>query len=142
VFYKGQKVRLVNNEGMSWPDGTIFEVYYVSSTDELIICLYDNEYVSIHPARLEAISAPATDPRHDYYPVEELDPINSPSHYCPPGLPETKDRMRQFLGDDKYRGYCEGNILKYLDRYQRKGKAAEDLKKIARYAEMLQELYV
>ena len=36
-------------------------------------------------------------------------------------------------------GFCEGNIVKYISRYQDKG-GAEDLDKVIHYAQMLKEL--
>lgn len=63
-------------------------------------------------------------------PPESSDPVNSPSHYRVPGLPECIEVI-EALGLD----YHLGNALKYIWRAGRKdpAKEAEDLRKAAFY---------
>ena len=37
-------------------------------------------------------------------------------------------------------GWCEGNIIKYTTRHNKKGKGREDILKVIHYAQMLLEL--
>lgn len=55
------------------------------------------------------------------------DNINHPEHYC--GKIETIDYIRDKLDDTAYRGYCLGNVIKYISRYDKKGEPLQDLKK-------------
>lgn len=45
-----------------------------------------------------------------------------------------------YIADKGYmEGFCLGNIIKYVTRCQHKGTMMEDLAKIRRYAEMLED---
>lgn len=57
------------------------------------------------------------------------DNIYNPKHYDLEGLNIASiDVIKSVLGNDRFRGFCRGNALKYLIRADRKGNA-EDLKK-------------
>lgn len=59
--------------------------------------------------------------------------VHSPAHYTAGGI-ETIDYIRAKLGEDGFRAYCLGNVLKYVSRYQHKN-GEEDLKKALKYME-------
>lgn len=59
------------------------------------------------------------------------DNVNSPAHYM--GEIETIDFIRDKLTPDQFEGYCIGNAVKYLSRYQKKGAPLEDLQKAQVY---------
>lgn len=59
------------------------------------------------------------------------DNVNHPAHYC--GAIETIDFIRDKLRQDQFVGYCLGNVLKYISRYDKKGSPVEDLEKAAVY---------
>lgn len=59
------------------------------------------------------------------------DNINHPAHYC--GDIETIDFIRDKLDDKAYRGYCLGNVIKYISRYDKKGDEYENLAKAEVY---------
>jgi hypothetical protein len=61
----------------------------------------------------------------------EVDPVNSPPHYQ--GGIECIEYIRQVLGEDGFRAYCLGNVIKYTHRHEYKGKPVEDLKKAQYY---------
>lgn len=62
-----------------------------------------------------------------------MDNVNSPKHYALEGLDiEAIDVIRSVLGPDKFRGYCRGNVIKYLLRAEHKN-GLEDLKKARVY---------
>ena len=58
------------------------------------------------------------------------DAVNHPSHYC--GKIETIDFIEDKLGAG-FVPYCLGNVIKYISRYDKKGRPEEDLKKAAVY---------
>ena len=58
------------------------------------------------------------------------DAVKHPSHYC--GGIETIDYIKDKLGWG-FIPYCLGNVIKYVSRYDKKGKPLEDLQKAATY---------
>ncbi len=60
----------------------------------------------------------------------EKDNVNHPTHYC--GNIETIDFIEDKLGAG-FVPYCLGNVIKYVSRYDKKGKPQEDLQKAAVY---------
>lgn len=61
--------------------------------------------------------------------MENIDMVNSPSHYKLDGLDiESVDVIKSLLGKDRFAGWCWGNSLKYLMRWKKKN-GLEDLKK-------------
>ena len=69
-------------------------------------------------------------------PVEEKqsNPVNRPAHYNQGGI-ECIDAIRAALGDDGFRAYCLGNVIKYSWRHAHKN-GAQDRQKCAWYARM------
>lgn len=63
--------------------------------------------------------------------------IHSPDHYTAGGI-EVIDYIRAKLTPEQYEGYLAGNIIKYISRYQHKGKD-KDLKKADVYLKWLIE---
>jgi hypothetical protein len=64
--------------------------------------------------------------------VEAVDMVNDPSHYKSGGI-EAIEGIEASMGPEAYAGYLKGNIMKYMWRYERKGKPIEDLKKARWY---------
>ena len=62
------------------------------------------------------------------------DMVNSPPHYTDGGI-ETIDFIKAKLSDEGYRGYLQGNLLKYASRIGKKGE--DDAGKAAWYADRL-----
>lgn len=62
---------------------------------------------------------------------ERIDLVNSPSHYTQ-GKIEVIDYIRDKLTKEQFVGYCIGNVLKYVSRYQLKG-GKQDLEKAEVY---------
>ena len=70
--------------------------------------------------------------------LPELDDVNYPSHYKLDGLNiESIDVLRAVLGDEGFREFCLGNILKYGIRCKKKGMYEKDIRKIKRYSEFI-----
>ncbi len=65
------------------------------------------------------------------------DPIN-PNHYKD-GEIECIDAMEASMTPEAFAGYCKGNVIKYVCRYDKKN-GIQDLKKIIHYCELQIEL--
>lgn len=64
--------------------------------------------------------------------IEEMDMVNSPSHYKLDGLDiESKDVIKATYGPKGYIYWACGNAMKYLFRWEKKN-GLEDLKKLGR----------
>ena len=59
---------------------------------------------------------------------EHYDTVTHPAHYTS-GTIETIDYIRDKLTCEQFIGYCIGNAMKYISRFDKKGKPIEDLKK-------------
>ena len=71
---------------------------------------------------------------------EEEDVVNNPSHYNT-GSIECIEAIEESMTPEAYRGYLKGNCMKYLWRYDYKGKPVEDLEKAQWYlAKLLKEV--
>jgi hypothetical protein len=69
----------------------------------------------------------------EYQAVKDV--VNNPSHYTQGGI-ECIDAIRAALTDEEFRGYCKGNILKYVWRERHKG-GTQDIQKAKTYANFL-----
>ena len=58
----------------------------------------------------------------------DVDVVNSPPHYKAGGI-EAIEGIEASMGPEAFAGYAKGSCLKYLWRYEKKGKPLEDLKK-------------
>ena len=65
-----------------------------------------------------------------------VDVVNSPPHYKTGGI-EAIEGIEASMPPEAYAGYLKGNIMKYMWRYERKGKPIEDLKKARWYLDRL-----
>jgi len=64
------------------------------------------------------------------------DPVEQPDHYNK-GAIEAIEAIKASMPDNEFHGYLKGNALKYLWRYDYKGKPVEDLRKCKWYIERL-----
>lgn len=62
---------------------------------------------------------------------EVSDAVNKPNHYAS-GKYEVIDYIEDKLSSEQYEGYCMGNVIKYVSRYQLKN-GTEDLEKAKVY---------
>jgi hypothetical protein len=58
-------------------------------------------------------------------------PVHNPSHYNNGGI-EAIEGIEASMSPEAYRGFCKGNVLKYVWRYEKKG-GLEDLQKAKWY---------
>ena len=68
----------------------------------------------------------------------KLDNVNHPSHYNK-GAMECLDVIKACLTNSEFKGFLEGNVIKYMYRKGDKGDALEDLNKACWYAKKLME---
>lgn len=66
------------------------------------------------------------------------DNVNHPSHYTDKHI-EVIDYIKDTLSDEQYKGYCRGNVIKYISRYDKKN-GLEDLLKARVYLDWLIEV--
>jgi hypothetical protein len=91
--------------------------------------MYGNDFMRYKEIR-DALNADAVDG------VDGVDVVNSPPHYKTGGI-EAIEGIEASMGPEAFAGYLKGNIMKYMWRYERKGKPIEDLKKARWYLDRL-----
>ena len=67
--------------------------------------------------------------------MSDKDMVNSPEHYNFAGV-ECIDAIRAATGEEGFQYYLQGNIMKYLWRFDYKDKPIEDLQKAKWYLEL------
>jgi hypothetical protein len=67
---------------------------------------------------------------------EEQDVVNNPEHYNTGNI-ECIDAIEESMSSVAFKGYLKGNCMKYLWRYDYKGKQVEDLEKAGWYLRRL-----
>jgi len=70
---------------------------------------------------------------------EEQDVVNNPDHYNTGNI-ECIDAIEESMSSVAFKGYLKGNCLKYLWRYDYKGKQVEDLQKAGWYLNKLTDM--
>jgi hypothetical protein len=68
--------------------------------------------------------------------TKQVDPVEQPDHYNK-GSIEAIEAIKASMPEHEFNGYLKGNALKYLWRYDYKGKPVEDLRKCRWYIERL-----
>jgi hypothetical protein len=67
------------------------------------------------------------------------DEVNSPHHYNT-GKIECIEAIEESMTPESFKGYLKGNCMKYLWRYDYKGKQVQDLQKAGWYLNKLTEI--
>jgi len=67
---------------------------------------------------------------------KQADPVEQPDHYNK-GSIEAIEAIKASMPEQEFKGYLKGNALKYLWRYDYKGKPVEDLRKCRWYVDRL-----
>lgn len=69
------------------------------------------------------------------------DNVNSPAHYRQGGI-ECIEAIKASMSEEGFKDYLKGNVMKYIWRYEHKGRAIEDIEKAMWYLNRLKdELY-
>lgn len=66
-----------------------------------------------------------------------VDNVYAPAHYTKNEDIECIEAIKAALGTEKFRGYCQGNVIKYVWRADHKNNTLEDLKKSRWYLDRL-----
>jgi len=72
----------------------------------------------------------------EYPSIPDPDPVNNPQHYNTGNI-ECIEAIQESMSSEAFKGYLKGNTMKYLWRYDYKGKASEDLEKAGWYLNRL-----
>lgn len=70
----------------------------------------------------------------------DIDMVNHPPHYTGGGV-ECIDAIRASMSDEAFEGFLKGQVMKYIWRYEKKRKPAEDLGKAEWYLQRLISLW-
>ena len=70
----------------------------------------------------------------------EFDDVNKPAHYNQGNI-ECIEALESVLGPEGFKGYLQGNAIKYLWRHGYKGKPLQDLEKAMWYIQRLMRMY-
>lgn len=62
--------------------------------------------------------------------------VEHPAHYTSGGI-ECIDAIKASMSEEEFKGFLKGNVLKYLWRYELKGKPLQDLEKAEWYLKKL-----
>ncbi|OBX73754.1 hypothetical protein A9308_00660 [Moraxella atlantae] len=73
----------------------------------------------------------------DFEGLGEHDNVNNPAHYTA-GAIECIDAIRAALTEEEFRGFCKGNIIKYVWRERLKG-GDESIEKATWYGKQIIE---
>ena len=69
--------------------------------------------------------------------IKKNNPVTRPSHYTSGGL-EVKIILKKKLTPEEFKGFCKGNVLKYVLRAEYKN-GVEDYKKAMQYLKWIIE---
>ena len=69
--------------------------------------------------------------------IKNNNPVTRPSHYTSGGL-EVKTILKKKLTPEEFKGFCKGNVLKYVLRAEYKN-GVEDYKKAMQYLKWIIE---
>ena len=95
------------------------------------------------PAEEEAaeISLDGCTTELDWDEEDEEDMVGAPKHYNTGNI-ECIEAIEESMSSVAYKGYLKGNAMKYLWRYDYKGKSVEDLQKAGWYLNKLTEMVI
>lgn len=127
----------LEGKGILWNDGTMptDENCWQVREEETAIRLHNDEIITHGSLIASKIEYP--DIAIQKYKAKQSDVVNSPNHYKQ-GERETIENIRDTMSSEGFRGYCVGNVVKYLARYKFKN-GLEDVRKAKKYIEFLEE---
>lgn len=95
-----------------------------------------SEWQELAHSGLEAWAEPAEREAEEY---QEDDVVNNPEHYNTGNI-ECIEAIEESMSSVAFKGYLKGNAMKYLWRYDYKGKQVEDLRKCEWYLRKLRDM--
>ena len=99
------------------------------------------QHPAIEKTGLEAWMKAAHDEDADLWEDEEEDMVGAPKHYNSGNI-ECIEAIEESMSSVAFKGYLKGNCMKYLWRYDYKGKQVEDLQKAQWYLSKLTQVVV
>lgn len=108
------------------------KVITIANVGNAYYSVYENKYVWVDEM-LEPLPIAGTDPKTE---KAVDDPVEHPAHYTS-GEIECIDALKASMSGEQFLGFLKGNSMKYLWRYDKKGKAKEDLEKSRWYLDRL-----
>ena len=124
-------------------DESLMKVYLDAAQEEIYKEVKETEWWKQRMENLERVNKEEKEmskeelESHIFYEKEE-DVVNSPSHYNTGNI-ECIEAIEDSMSPAAFKGYLKGNCMKYLWRYDYKGKPVEDLKKASWYLSRLIE---
>lgn len=128
IFNVGDSVRVVGSP-YSNELGKIGKVKKIQKTQVLVVfpddssCWYEYDCIAHDEAEAEESG-------------EKKETVNHPSHYVQNGI-ECFEVIKAALGEEGFKRFCEGNMIKYAFRMHHKGQYLDDLKKVRFYADQI-----
>ena len=113
-------------------DESLMQVYIMAADEEALLDAYHASYV-LPPDKIayEDYEEEANQGFPNDY-ADEEDAVNNPIHYNT-GRIECIEAIEESMSAEAFAGYLKGNCMKYLWRYDYKGKPLEDLEKAQWY---------
>ena len=120
-------------------DESLMQVYINLAEEEVVISEEKKQYDSVWSK--DNIDDEWVNYGFEPYEFDEEDPVNSPDHYNTGNI-ECIDAIKESMSSIAFQGYLKGNCMKYLWRYDYKGKPVEDLQKAQWYLAKLLSVVV
>lgn len=126
-----ENIRWRTNEGLKSLDNLIQNID-LDKDDEAL-----KAFIDLKDAWFGGIKANVDDILNGNTDQTENIQVSHPSHYNR-GSIECIDALKSALGPEGYKGFCAGNVIKYVWRYQNKN-GVKDVQKAKNYLKYLQE---
>ena len=110
-------------------DESLMKTYLDAAQEEFNKEVKETEWWKQHIENLERVNK------------EEEDMVGAPRHYNTGNI-ECIEAIEEAMSSVAFKGYLKGNCMKYLWRYEYKGKQVEDLQKAAWYLQRLTTVVV
>jgi len=127
-------------------DESLMKVYLDAAQEEIYKEVKETEWWKQRMENIERVNKEEKEmskeelESHIFYEEEEEDMVGSPKHYNTGNI-ECIEAIEESMSSVAFKGYLKGNCMKYLWRYDYKGKQVEDLQKAQWYlAKLLQEV--
>jgi len=128
-------------------DESLMKVYLDAAQEEIYKEVKETEWWKQRMENIERVNKEEKEmskeelESHIFYEEEEEDMVGSPKHYNTGNI-ECIEAIEESMSSVAFKGYLKGNCMKYLWRYDYKGKQVEDLQKAAWYLQRLTTMVV
>ena len=128
-------------------DESLMKVYLDAAQEEIYKEVKETEWWKQRMENIERVNKEEKEmskeelESHIFYEEEEEDMVGSPKHYNTGNI-ECIEAIEESMSSVAFKGYLKGNCMKYLWRYDYKGKQVEDLQKAQWYLQRLTTVVV